>query len=74
MTRITRLVSGPLLSGAALVALSAAASATELNVIIEEVPDYDIVRELTEQFEAEHPDITVTLRRHAVRRDCATRS
>jgi len=60
MTRITRLVSGPLLSGAALVALSAAASATELNVIIEEVPDYDIVRELTEQFEAEHPDITVT--------------
>lgn len=36
------------------------AEAAELNVIIEEVPDYDIIRELTERFEAEHPEITVT--------------
>ncbi len=36
------------------------ASAQEINVIIEEVPDYDIVRELTEQFMADNPDITVT--------------
>ncbi len=30
-----------------------------LNVIMEEVPDYDIVAELTKQFEADNPDIEV---------------
>ncbi len=30
-----------------------------LNVIMEEVPDYDIVAELTKKFEADHPDIEV---------------
>jgi len=36
------------------------ASAAELNIIIEEVPDYDIIKVLTEDFMAENPDITVT--------------
>jgi ABC-type glycerol-3-phosphate transport system substrate-binding protein len=31
-----------------------------LNVIIEQVPDYDIVAELTKQFETENPNIKVT--------------
>jgi ABC-type glycerol-3-phosphate transport system substrate-binding protein len=36
------------------------ASAGEINVIMEEVPDYDIVVKLTEQFTAQNPGITVT--------------
>ena len=43
----------------ALLGGSLAAGAAEINVIIEEVPEYDLVRELTAQFEAEHPDIEV---------------
>ena len=34
--------------------------AAELNIIMEEVPDYDVVKALTEEFTAAHPDITVT--------------
>ncbi len=48
-----------LLAGAALVALVTPASAVELAVIMEEVPDYDIVAALTERFEAENPDIDI---------------
>jgi len=47
----------PLASALALFA--GMASAQEINVIIEEVPDYDIVRQLTEQFMEEHPEITI---------------
>jgi multiple sugar transport system substrate-binding protein len=36
-----------------------AVGAAELNIIIEEVPDYDIVKALTEEFMAANPDITV---------------
>ena len=46
-------------TGAALLAASSFTGAAELDVIIEEVPDYDIVAALTERFEAEHPGITV---------------
>jgi ABC-type glycerol-3-phosphate transport system substrate-binding protein len=35
------------------------ANAAELNIIIEEVPDYDIVKALTDEFMAENPDITI---------------
>ena len=35
------------------------ASSTTLNVIIEEVPDYDIVKKLTTTFEKENPDLSV---------------
>jgi len=35
-------------------------SPVNLNIIIEQVPDYDIVAELTKQFEAENPDIKIT--------------
>jgi len=49
-----------LLAGAALVALAQPAWAVELNVIMEEVPDYDIVAKLTERFEAANPDIQIT--------------
>ena len=57
---IRRIATATLLSSASLLGLAGTAMAAELNVIIEEVPDYDIVAELTERFEAEHPDITVT--------------
>ncbi len=30
-----------------------------LTVIMEQVPDYDIVAELTKRFEAEHPDVRI---------------
>ena len=60
MTTKTRKRSTGLLAGAALLALAQAASAVELNVIMEEVPDYDIVARLTERFEAANPDITIT--------------
>src|SRR6056297_382010 len=53
-----RMIVPPLASAIALCA--GIASAQELNVIIEEVPDYDIVRELTDRFMEEHPEITVT--------------
>jgi len=36
-----------------------AARAVEINVIMEEVPDYDIVKSLTNEFMAANPDITV---------------
>ncbi len=36
-----------------------AAEPVTLNIIIEQVPDYDIVAELTKQFEAENPDIKI---------------
>ena len=49
-----------LLAGAALAVVPQAATAADLHIIIEEVPEYDIVRTLTERFMAEHPDITVT--------------
>lgn len=59
MNRIVRIIRNSMVSGAAVLAISTAGTAAELNVIIEEVPDYDIVRDLTERFEEEHPDITV---------------
>lgn len=37
-----------------------AAQPVTLNIIMEQVPDYDIVAELTQQFQAENPDITIT--------------
>lgn len=37
-----------------------AASAAEINIIMEEVPDFDIIAKLTKEFAAEHPDIAVT--------------
>lgn len=49
-----------LIAAAGVFGLALSASAAELNVIIEEVPDYDIVRDLSERFMAEHPDITVS--------------
>ncbi len=58
MTRIFRLPSlGALLTATVLGA--GALSAAEINVIIEEVPDYDVVKALTDEFMAENPDITV---------------
>jgi len=36
------------------------ARATDLNIIMEEVPDYDIVKALAEDFMAENPDIHIT--------------
>lgn len=59
MTKLNRMLSSSLLSGAAVLALATAGAAQELDVIIEEVPDYDIVRELTTRFEAAYPGITV---------------
>lgn len=55
--RIARLLS--LAAGALAVGVAGAAAGT-LTVIMEEVPDYDIVAELTKQFEAENPGIEVT--------------
>ena len=49
----TALAAGLSLQGAA------HAQQVELSVIMEQVPDYDIVRTLTEDFMAEHPDIVV---------------
>ena len=60
MRRITTLFASALLIGSAVATLPQSAAAAELNIIMEEVPDYDIVRTLTDQFMAEHPDITVT--------------
>ncbi|WP_198671147.1 ABC transporter substrate-binding protein [Oceanibium sediminis] len=40
-------------------AVGQTAFAGEINVIMEEVPDYDIVAKLTEEFTAANPDITV---------------
>ncbi len=37
----------------------APAEAVTLTIIMEEVPDYDIVAKLTQEFEAEHPDIKI---------------
>ena len=34
-------------------------SAAELNIIIEEVPDYEIIKKLTEEYTAANPDVTV---------------
>ena len=34
-------------------------SPVNLNIIIEQVPDYDIVAELTKEFEAENPNIKI---------------
>ncbi len=50
---------GVLLAGTALLAAASQAAAVELNVIMEEVPDYDIVAKITEHFEADHPDIRI---------------
>ncbi len=36
-----------------------AAGAVVLTIIMEQVPDYDIVAQLTSQFEAEHPEIKI---------------
>lgn len=36
------------------------AHAAELNIIIEEVPDFEIVKTLTEEYMAANPDVTVT--------------
>ncbi|PJF48975.1 MAG: sugar ABC transporter substrate-binding protein [Chloroflexi bacterium] len=38
----------------------AAAAPVTLSIIMEQVPDYDIVASLTRQFEAEHPNIKIT--------------
>jgi len=35
-------------------------SAADLNIIIEEVPDYEIIKKLTEEYKAANPDVTVT--------------
>lgn len=52
-------VQGPVL--ASILALSAGvAAAADLNIIMEEVPDYDIVKKLTEEFTAANPDISIT--------------
>lgn len=40
-------------------ATAAPAPAVVLTVIMEQVPDYDIVAQLTSQFEAEHPNIQI---------------
>lgn len=40
-------------------AITASAQAVVLTVIMEQVPDYDIVAQLTPQFEAEHPNIRI---------------
>ncbi len=56
MTRISR---GVVAGLAAALLAGGAAMAVELDVIMEEVPDYDVVARLTERFEAEHPDIRV---------------
>ncbi|GAB4382306.1 ABC transporter substrate-binding protein [Albidovulum sp.] len=59
MTRILRLPSiGALLTATALG--SGALNAAEINIIIEEVPDYDVVKALADDFMAENPDIKVT--------------
>ena len=48
------------LAGVALAFATQAAAAAEIHIIIEEVPEYDIVRALTDRFMEAHPDITVT--------------
>lgn len=59
MTRIFRLPSiGALLTATAIG--TGALSAAEINIIIEEVPDYDVVKALADDFMAENPDIKVT--------------
>ena len=60
MKRLTTLCASALLAAGAMTGLSHTGDAAELNIIMEEVPDYDIVRSLTERFMEEHPDITVT--------------
>ncbi len=47
-------------AGVASVAVSGSSLAGSLNIIMEQVPDYDIVKALTEKFVAENPDIEVT--------------
>ncbi len=49
-----------LFAGAASAMVSGSSLAGSLNIIIEEVPDYDVVRVLTEKFAAENPGIEVT--------------
>jgi len=60
MSRMGRVFTTGLMAGTAMALAAQAAQAQELNVIIEEVPDYDIVRELTERFTEQNPDITVS--------------
>jgi len=60
MSRMGRILTTGLMAGTAMAVAAQAAQAQELNVIIEEVPDYDIVRELTERFTEQNPDITVS--------------
>lgn len=59
MSKIMSLSSLPALIAAAVMSVGMARAA-ELNIIIEEVPDYDIVKALTKDFMAENPDIKVT--------------
>jgi len=60
MNNIRKWTLTTLLAGAATVMLSGTSLATELKIIIEQVPDYDIVKKLTKTFEAQNPDIKVT--------------
>ena len=60
MSRMKTGLAHGLVAGIALTAAAQPASAADIHIIIEEVPDYDIVRMLTERFMEEHPDITVT--------------
>ncbi|WP_201240923.1 ABC transporter substrate-binding protein [Rhodobium orientis] len=59
MNRLCKWSLTTLMTGTAAVMISGASLAAELNIIIEEVPDYDIVKKLTEKFEAANPDIKV---------------
>ena len=60
MRRFAERFAARLLAPAVAATFAGAAYAADLNIIIEEVPDYDIVKKLTERFTAENPDITVT--------------
>lgn len=59
MSKIMSLSSISALLAAAVISVGVARAA-ELNIIIEEVPDYDVVKALTKDFMAENPDIKVT--------------
>lgn len=59
MSKIMSLSSVSALLAAAVLSVGVARAA-ELNIIIEEVPDYDVVKALTKDFMAENPDIKVT--------------
>ncbi|MEO3429305.1 sugar ABC transporter substrate-binding protein [Pelagibius sp. CAU 1746] len=60
MNRKAKYLLGSFAIGCLLTATASASEAAELNIIIEEVPEYDIVRELSKEFTKAHPDITIT--------------